>query len=64
MHIDVLMLCINFELISINFGFLINLLKLKLSQFGQILSKMARREFFIIFSDTYTCTCPYVVYQL
>ena len=60
------MLCSNFELIPIKSGFFINFkVAPKLGQspctivqeFGQILSKMARREFsiLIIFSDVYTC---------
>ena len=66
MHIHVLMLCRNFELIPIKFGFL-KIFKVA-PKSGQRpctivqghqpnFSKMARREFliFIIFSDAYTC---------
>ena len=64
------MLCRMFELIPIKIRFFYKFLKLLKNRvkvpvlyyrvFGQISSKMKRREFpiFIIFSDTYTC--PYV----
>ena len=61
------MLCRKFELIPIKIGFFMNFYYCskfdsnKYSDFGQISSKMARREFSIlkIFSHTHTCT--YVV---
>ena len=62
------MLCRKFELIPIKIGFFMNFKLLKnqakfpvlyiVHGLGQILAKMARREFsiFIIFSYAYTCT--------
>ena len=71
MHIHVFMLHRKFELIPTKVGFVtifLNCSKIgpktmyySTGCFGQISSKMTRREFsiFIIFSDAYTCT--YVV---
>ena len=68
MHIHVLILCRKFELIPIKIVFFTNFescskiwlktLYYKYRDFGQISSKMTRREFsiFITFSDAYTCT--------
>ena len=65
MHIHVLILYRNFELIPIKTEFFYEFLKLLKNRlygaFGQIFSKIVRRKFFnfITFSDTHTCT--YVV---
>ena len=65
------MLCINFELIPIKFGFFTNFYKLRLktmyymySTVQGLSSKLAKIEFllFTIFSGAYTCS--YAVNQL
>ena len=66
------MLCINFELIPIKFGFFTNFYKLRLktmyymysSTVQGLSSKLAKIEIllFTIFSGAYTCS--YVVHQL